>query len=43
MADGPNIDLIVPKFKERPDFYQAAEQMRFHCLWFTERCSVVSG
>ena len=36
MADGPNIDLIVPKFKEHPDFYQAAEQMGFHCLWFTE-------
>ncbi|NQW22931.1 MAG: LLM class flavin-dependent oxidoreductase [SAR202 cluster bacterium] len=36
MADEPKMDLIVPRSKERPDFYQAAEQMGFHSLWFTE-------
>jgi hypothetical protein len=36
MDDGPNIDLIVPRSEEIPDFYQAAEQMGFHALWFTE-------
>ena len=36
MADGPKIDLIVPRFEEITDFYQAAEQMQFHSLWFTE-------
>ena len=36
MADGPKIDLIVPRFEEITDFYQAAEQMQFHALWFTE-------
>ncbi|MCH7737060.1 MAG: LLM class flavin-dependent oxidoreductase [Chloroflexi bacterium] len=36
MADGPNIDLIVPRYEEIPAFYQAADQMGFHALWFTE-------
>lgn len=36
MADGPNIDLIVPMFEELPPFYQAADEMGFHSLWFTE-------
>jgi len=36
MADGPNIDLIVPRYEEIPAFYQAADQMGFHRLWFTE-------
>ena len=36
MADGPNIDLIVPRFEEITDFYQAADRMGFHSLWFTE-------
>ena len=36
MADGPNIDLIVPRSEEIPSFYQAADQMGFHSLWFTE-------
>ncbi len=36
MADGPNIDLIVPRSEEIPDFYQAADRMGFHSLWFTE-------
>ena len=36
MADGPNIDLIVPRFEEITAFYQAAEKMGFHSLWFTE-------
>ncbi|MCH8988943.1 MAG: LLM class flavin-dependent oxidoreductase [Chloroflexi bacterium] len=37
MADGPNIDLIVPLFEEITAFYQAADQMGFHALWFTEK------
>jgi len=32
----PNIDLIVPLFGEITPFYQAADQMGFHSLWFTE-------
>ena len=36
MADRPNIDLIVPRFEVLTDFYQAADQMGFHSLWFTE-------
>ena len=36
MADGPNIDLIVPRYVEIIPFYQAADQMGFHALWFTE-------
>ena len=36
MADGPNIDLIVPRHEEIPAFYQAADEMGFHALWFTE-------
>ena len=36
MADGPNIDLIVPRFEEITAFYQAADKMGFHSLWFTE-------
>ena len=36
MADGPNVDLIVPRFEEITGFYQAADQMGFHSLWFTE-------
>ena len=36
MADGPKIDLIVPRFEEITAFYQAADQMGFHSLWFTE-------
>jgi alkanesulfonate monooxygenase SsuD/methylene tetrahydromethanopterin reductase-like flavin-dependent oxidoreductase (luciferase family) len=37
MDDGPNIDLIVPRNEEMPDFYQTADQMGFHALWFTEK------
>lgn len=36
MADGPYIDLIVPRFEEITPFYQAADRMGFHSLWFTE-------
>jgi len=36
MADGPNIDLIVPRSDEISSFYQAADRMGFHSLWFTE-------
>lgn len=36
MPDGPKIDLIVPLNEEIPSFYQAADQMGFHALWFTE-------
>ncbi len=36
MADGPNIDLIVPRSEEIAPFYQAADQLGFHALWFTE-------
>ena len=36
MADGPNIGLIVPRCEELPAFYQAADEMGFHSLWFTE-------
>ncbi len=35
-ADGPNIDLIVPRYVEITLFYQVADQMGFHALWFTE-------
>ena len=43
MDDGPNIDLIVPRSEEIPDFYQAAEQMGFHALWFTETLFSLDG
>lgn len=33
---GPKIDLIVPRFEEIAPFYQAADQLGFHALWFTE-------
>ena len=36
MADGPRIDLIVPRYVEITPFYQAADQLGFHALWFTE-------
>ena len=36
MADAPKVDLIVPRFEEITPFYQAADQMGFHSLWFTE-------
>ena len=36
MADGPNIDLIVRRSEEIPSFYQAADEMGIHRLWFTE-------
>ena len=36
MADGPNIGLIVPRSDEITSFYQAADRMGFHSLWFTE-------
>ncbi|MCH8989456.1 MAG: hypothetical protein IIA92_11705 [Chloroflexi bacterium] len=36
MADGHEIDLIVPRFEELPALYQAADQTGFHSLWFTE-------
>ncbi|MDA1128582.1 MAG: LLM class flavin-dependent oxidoreductase [Chloroflexi bacterium] len=36
MADRPKIDLIVPRFVDNIPFYQAADQMGFHALWFTE-------
>ena len=36
MADAPKVDLIVPRFEEITAFYQAADQMGFHSLWFTE-------
>lgn len=37
MADEPKIDLIVPLYKKIIPFYQAADQLGFHSLWFTER------
>jgi alkanesulfonate monooxygenase SsuD/methylene tetrahydromethanopterin reductase-like flavin-dependent oxidoreductase (luciferase family) len=36
MPDGSKIDLIVPRNEKIPSFYQAADQMGFHALWFTE-------
>ena len=36
MADGPNIDLIVPLSDEIASFYRAADQLGFHSLWFTD-------
>jgi alkanesulfonate monooxygenase SsuD/methylene tetrahydromethanopterin reductase-like flavin-dependent oxidoreductase (luciferase family) len=36
MADESNIGLIVPRFQEFSDFYQAADRMGFHSLWATE-------
>lgn len=36
MPDGPNIDLIVPRYEVISSFYQAADEMGFHALWFTE-------
>ena len=36
MARGPKVGLIVPRFEEFAEFYQAADQMGFHSLAVTE-------